>query len=239
MKRNKSNTFFSNSWLGMLYSPLFLTRRALHNAIAKNALMFKGKMLDLGCGNKPYFEEFKNVNEYIGLDIENSGNHEGKSKVDVFYNGKNFPFENNSVDGVFSSETFEHIFNLEEVILEIHRVLKKDGLLLATCPFFWPEHEAPFDFARYTSFAIKDLLQRNGFEIVNYEKTGNYFTVMLQSLALYMSFFINKIPVLNKLFFVIFITPIFLLGSILNFILPSFMKRKDLYLNNVIFARKL
>ena len=194
--------------------------------------------MDLGCGNKPYLSEFKNVVEYIGLDIEQSGNHEGKSKVDVFYDGKTIPFENNSIDGVFSSETFEHIFNLEEVLNEIHRVLKKDGLLLATCPFFWPEHEAPYDFARYTSFAIKDLLIRNGFEIVSYEKTGNYFKAMLQILALYLYYFINKIPVFNRILFFVFVTPIFVIGNLIDSILPNFMKRKDLYLNNVIVVKK-
>jgi len=64
------------------------------------------------------------------------------------------------MDGVFSSETFEHIFNLEEIIKEINRVLKKEGLLLATCPFLWPEHEVPYDYARYTSFAMKNLLEK-------------------------------------------------------------------------------
>lgn len=196
-------------------------------------------MVDLGCGTKPYVQEFINVNEYIGLDIEHSGNQDSKSLVDVFYDGKKFPFENNSVDGVFSSETFEHIFNLEEIIGEINRVLKKDGLLLATCPFLWPEHEVPYDYARYTSFAIKNLLERNGFEIVAFEKTGNFFTAMLQMQALYLYFFINRIPLINGLFFVLFISPIFIVGSFLNKILPKFMKRKDLYLNNVILAKKI
>jgi SAM-dependent methyltransferase len=239
MNLNKSNTFFSNRWSGMLYSALYFTRSELYTSIIKKAPLFSGTMLDLGCGTKPYRQQFVNVEKYIGLDVAQSGNHEGKSNVDVFYDGKTIPFENNSIDGVFSSETFEHIFNLEEVLSEIRRVLKKDGLLLATCPFFWPEHEAPYDFARYTSFAIKDLLIRNGFEIVSYEKTGNFFVAMLQLWALYLNNFINRIPLLNSLFFIVFITPIFVLGTMLNKVLPAFMKRKDLYLNNVIVARKL
>lgn len=239
MKANKSNAFFSKNWLGALYSPLFFTRKELFKAISIFAPRFTGSMVDLGCGTKPYIAEFKNVTNYIGLDIEHSGNNDGKSSVDVFYDGKTFPFENNSIDGVFSSETFEHIFNLEDIIQEIQRVLKKDGLLLATCPFLWPEHEVPYDYARYTSFAVHDLLKRNGFEIIAFEKTGNYFTAVLQMQALYLYFFINRIPLLSDLFFVIFITPIFVLGSLINKILPKFMKRKDLYLNNVILAKKI
>jgi SAM-dependent methyltransferase len=238
MKFKNPTLFFSSHWTGVLYSPLYFTRSELYKAIANSAPQFTGKMVDLGCGNKPYLREFINVEEYIGMDVEQSGNHEGKSKVDIFYDGQHFPFEDNSIDGVFSSETFEHIFNLEEVIQEIHRVLKKDGLLLATCPFFWPEHEAPYDFARYTSFALKNLLERNGFEVITYEKTGNYFTAMLQMLALYLYYFTNRIPILNSVLFLVFITPIFALGSLIDRLLPKFMKRKDLYLNNVIVVKK-
>ncbi len=238
-KPNKTNTFFSNNRTGVFYNPFFFTRKELYKAIAAKAPLFKGKLIDLGCGTKPYACEFANVSEYIGLDIEQSGNHDTKSYIDMFYDGKTFPLENNSVDGFFSSETFEHIFNLEEIIIEINRVLKKDGLLLATCPFLWPEHEVPYDYARYTSFAIKNLLESKGFEIVAFEKTGNYFTAILQMQALYLYFFINKIPLLNHIFFILFISPIFIFGSLINKILPKFMKRKDLYLNNVILAKKI
>ena len=238
-KANKTNTLFSKKRSGILFNPFFLIRKELYKAIEKQAPLFKGKLVDLGCGTKPYAHEFVNVSEYIGMDIEHSGNSDSKSYIDVFYDGKTFPFESNSIDGIFSSETFEHIFNLEEIIPEIQRVLKPGGMLLATCPFFWPEHEVPYDYARYTSFAIQHLLKKNGFEIVHYEKTGNFFTSMIQMQALYLYFYINKIPILSSLFFILFITPIFLFGEVFNLLLPSFMKRKDLYLNNVILAKKV
>lgn len=238
-KPNKSNTFFSKNRIGAFYNPLYFTRRELYKAIEILAPQLSGKLIDVGCGTKPYRNHFLNVKQYIGLDIEVSGNSDPKSMVDIFYNGKTFPFEDQTIDCVFSSEVFEHIFNLEEIIVEIHRILRKDGLLLATCPFLWPEHEVPYDFARYTSFAIQDLLERNGFEVVTFQKTGNFFTAVLQMQALYLYFFINKIPLVSRLFFIIFISPIFIFGSAINKILPKFMKRKDLYLNNVILAKKI
>lgn len=237
-KANKTNTLFSKKRIGIFFNPFFIIRKELYKAIESQAPKFTGKLVDLGCGTKPYAHEFVNVSEYIGLDIEQSGNGDTKSYIDVFYDGSTFPFESNSVDGIFSSETFEHIFNLEEIIPEIHRVLKPDGLLLATCPFFWPEHEVPYDYARYTSFAIQHLLKKNGFEIIHYEKTGNFLTSMIQMQALYLYFYINKIPLLSSVFFILFITPLFLFAEFINLILPSFMKRKDLYLNNVILAKK-
>jgi SAM-dependent methyltransferase len=238
-KPNKSNTFFSKNRIGAFYNPLYFTRKELFKAIEILAPNLSGKLIDVGCGTKPYKDQFINVTEYVGLDIEVSGNSDSKSMVDIFYDGKTIPFKNESIDCVFSSEVFEHIFNLEEIIVEVNRVLRKDGLLLATCPFLWPEHEVPYDFARYTSFAIQNLLERNGFEVVNFQKTGNFFIAVLQLQALYLYFFINKIPFINKFFFIIFISPIFIFGSAINKILPKFMKRKDLYLNNVILAKKI
>lgn len=239
MKANKTNKYFSKNRTGVFYNPFFFNRKELFKAIEKQAPLFKGQLIDLGCGTKPYQHLFSNTEKYIGLDIEHSGNNDGKSMVDVFYDGKSFPFETNSIDGVFSSETFEHIFNLDEIIVEILRVLKKDGLLLATCPFFWPEHEVPYDYARYTSFAIKHMLEQKGFEIISFEKTGNFFTSMIQMQALYLYFYINKIPLLSALFFVLIISPLFIFGWAINKIMPKFMKRNDLYLNNVILAKKL
>lgn len=236
---DKINPFFSKKRIGVFYNPFYLIRRGLYLGIENYASQFSGKLIDLGCGTKPYLHLFKNVNEYIGVDVEHSGNTDNKNFIDIFYDGKNIPFKNDSIDGIFSSETFEHVFNLDDVLKETHRVLKPNALLLFTCPFFMPEHEVPFDFARYTSFALISLLQKHGFEIIEQEKTGNYFTTMMQMKALYLYYFINKIPFFHQTFFVLFISPIFIFGSLINKILPKFMKRKDLYLNNIILAKKI
>ncbi len=224
--------------MGIFFNPFYLVRKELYNGIAHYNKGLKGQLIDLGCGTKPYQHLFTEVTSYVGLDIEQSGNVDGKTAVDLFYDGKTFPLNNNSIDVVFSSETFEHIFNLPEILAEIHRVLKKDGQLLFTCPFFWPEHEAPFDYARYTSFALQHMLKEHGFEIVHQHKTGHYILVLLQAIALYIFYIINRVPIIKPILFVVFISPLFILGNVLNQILPTIMKRKDLYFNHIILAKK-
>jgi SAM-dependent methyltransferase len=195
-------------------------------------------MIDLGCGTKPYRKYFSQVSNYIGVDIEQSGNPYSKQFIDIFYDGKTLPFEDNFVENVFSSEVFEHVFNLEELIPEIHRVLKPDGTLIMTCPFAWPEHEQPYDYARYTSFGIQHLLSKNNFEISQYIKTGNYLSSLIQLLSMYLYYFIARIPILKHLLFLLIITPLFLIAQILTAILPKRILRNDLYMNNVIIAKK-
>ena len=110
---------------------------------------------------------------------------------------------------------------------------------MLTCPFFWPEHEQPYDFARYSSFGLKSLMDRHGFDVVEYEKAGTYFETMLQGLMLYIYFFIPHRPKwVGAIFFTIIITPGLLIGLLLAAILPKRIRRSDLYLNNIIVARK-
>ena len=226
---------FERGFAGLFLTPFFFIRRALHKKIRALAPQLTGKLLDFGCGRKPY-EHLFHVDEYIGIDMEHTGHEHTNSKVDVYYDGKNIPFPDNTFDSVFCSEVFEHVFNLEEVIQEIKRVTKPGGRMLITVPFAWNEHEIPFDFARYTSFAIKDILERNGFTVLQLEKSGNFARVMFQLWALYFYTIIHtRNKVLNFILRMIFIIPINIVGSLL---LPLFPKDTTLYFNNVVVAEK-
>src|SRR5215831_6745285 len=83
--------------------PAYFTRNRLLNKITMLAPELKGKLLDFGCGSKPYRSLFS-VDEYIGIDIENPGHPHANEQIDVFYDGKKIPFTDNSFDAVFSSE---------------------------------------------------------------------------------------------------------------------------------------
>ncbi len=116
--KSKLNYLFDNSILGIFFNPFYFTRKELYNSIKGLAPSLGGKVIDIGCGTKPYKHLFTNSKSYIGVDIEVSGNGDNKNQVDIFYNGSVLPFENASIDHVFSSETFEHVFNLETIISE-------------------------------------------------------------------------------------------------------------------------
>ena len=231
---------FMPRWYSVFFNPFYLIRKYLFSGIEKNKAYISGTVLDFGCGSKPYRDIFT-VEKYIGLDYGTEVSEKNELlAADVFYDGKTIPFEANHFDSVFSSEVLEHVFNPDEILKEINRVLKPGGHILLTCPFFWPEHEQPYDYARYSSFGLKHLVEKNGFEVVAYEKTGSYFECMLQGMVLYIYFFLpHKPKVLEIILFSIFITPFFVLGLLLAAILPKKIKRSDFYLNNVIVAKKV
>lgn len=234
-----SNAYFLPRWYDVFSNPFFLTRRGLYQGIRNNQHYLSGKMLDFGCGNKPY-ASLLNVEQHIGLDYDTEVSRKNiRNTVDVFYDGKTIPFPDNYFDSAFSSEVLEHVFNPDDILPEIRRVLKPGGYLLLTCPFFWPEHEQPYDYARYSSFGLKHLMEKNGLEVVHYEKTGSFLEVLVQGLVSYLYFFIPHRPrLLEMLFFTVFITPFLLLGLLLRTLLPRRIRREDYYLNNIIVVRK-
>jgi SAM-dependent methyltransferase len=219
-------------------NPIYLIRKNLFKKISEYAPQLKGRLMDFGCGLKPY-ESLFSVDEYIGVDYYGEGETYEKKKVDVFYDGKTLPFDNEYFDSIFSSEVFEHVFNLPDIIVELHRVLKKDGQILITCPFAYGEHEVPNDYARYTSFAIKHMFESNGFEIVHFEKTGGNIEAITQLQIVYWNLHIlskfQKIPILRSVLRNFFFTLHNIKALVMSKILPF---RQDLYLNNVILAKK-
>jgi SAM-dependent methyltransferase len=160
--------------------PFYFIRTGLYEGIRDRAGRLHGTLLDFGCGEKPYKSLFSKVDRYIGLDFENPGHSHKNENIDVFYNGENIPFDDNYFDSALCSEVFEHLFNLEVSLSELCRVLKPGGTLLVTCPFVWEEHELPHDYARYTTFALNHLFERHGFEVLEYEKKGNFIQTIAQ-----------------------------------------------------------
>jgi SAM-dependent methyltransferase len=219
--------------------PGYFVRHNLWAGIKRHAGSMKGIMLDFGCGSKPYKSSFT-VDRYIGLDFENPGHSHANETIDVFYDGKKIPFDNDYFDSVFTSEVFEHVFNLPQILPEIRRVMKKGALILVTCPFAISEHEIPIDFARYSSFGLRHLMQENGFEVIEQEKLGNSLETMTALLQTYLEIHITpqlkKIPLLGSLLEFIYSSLLNLLTIFFSKILP---KGKELYLNNLIICRKV
>lgn len=160
--------------------PFYFIRTGLYEGISERAGHLHGTLLDFGCGEKPYKSLFTKVTKYIGLDFENPGHSHKNENIDVFYNGENIPFDDGYFDSALCSEVFEHLFNLELSLDELCRVLKPGGTLLVTCPFVWEEHELPHDYARYTTLALTHLFEKHGFQVVEYQKKGNFIQTIAQ-----------------------------------------------------------
>jgi len=222
---------------GIFLNPFYIARVNLLKNIKKLTPHFHGgHLLDVGCGRKPY-ESLFNVSSYIGLDIAGGGHDDHAKSADIYYDGKVFPFRDSFFDHVISNQVLEHIFEPEQFMDELYRILKPNGLLLITVPFVWDEHEAPYDYGRYTSFGLNYLISKNGFKIIEQHKSGGYIDTLAQMLSSYVyTIFLTKNQYLNVLLSMFLCSPILIIGLLISKILPL---NQNLYLDNVILARKL
>ena len=220
--------------VGIWVNPFYLARRGLLDEMRKMAPRIKGLLLDVGCGRKPYRSLFQ-VDEYVGLEIDTPENRANK-QADFFYDGNAFPFEPNEFDGVVCNQVLEHVFTPDLFLGEINRVLKPGGLLLLTVPFVWDEHEQPWDYARYSSFGLKSLVEKNGFEIVEQQKINADVRALFQLTNAYLFKVLwTRWSVINLLICAIVMAPFNILGVLLCKLLPA---NPDLYLDQVVLARK-
>lgn len=239
MKKKLKNIYLNEQFnprlLGLLINPFYFSRKGLYSDISDIAAKLKGKILDIGCGTKPY-EKLCDAEEYIGLEIDDEGNRNHTS-ADMFYDGITLPFQDKEFDSLISNQVFEHVFNPSQFLKEANRVTKIEGLFLITAPFIWDEHEQPYDYSRYTSFGMKHILNENGFEIIEHRKTCNGIEIIFQLINAY----IYKVTLTNNKYLNLFLTivlmaPINILGLVFSKILP---KNNDLYLDNVILTKKV
>jgi len=232
-KRYFREQFFP-SILGLFINPFYFARKGLAKHVSDLAKNITGKTLDIGCGSKPYVDLYYS-SEYVGLEIDTPENRLSKN-ADFFYDGDHFPFDESSFDSIVANEVFEHVFNPEQFLTEVQRVLIPNGLVLLTMPFVWDEHEQPYDFARYSSFGIKSLLEKHGFEIVEQRKSTNDIRVIFQLLNTYIyKKTVTQNGWINLLITLVLIAPFNIIGELLAMITP---KNADLYLDNIVLARK-
>lgn len=228
---------FFPGFISILINPFFFFRRCLVQSMRNHASKLNGKLLDFGCGCKPYQSLFTNISEYIGVDLYNEGHDHQKENIDVYYDGKTLPFDNEMFDSILSNEVLEHVPNLHETLIELNRVLKPEGKILLTVPFVCFEHELPYDFRRLTVGGLSKALNECGFEVLSSEKTGSYVEVIAQLWISYLrDLLYTKNKYANLVINSIFIFPFTLIGVIVSTIL---FKRNGLYFDSVVIGKKV
>ena len=132
----------------------------------------KGRLLDLGCGNVPYYEMYKDyVDDNICIDWE-STYHKNQFLDYAFDLNKPLPIENEQFDSIILSDVLEHIRYPEVLLKEMYRLLKPGGKAIINVPFYYWLHEHPYDYFRYTRYALESMVKEANLKIVILESTG-------------------------------------------------------------------
>lgn len=226
---------FEPGLLALFINPFYFARKGLFKNINFFAKYIDGKTLDVGCGKKPYEKIFRST-QYIGLEIDTIENRKNK-KAEYFYDGNTFPFFDKEYDSVVVNQVLEHVFNPHLFLSEVNRIIKNGGILLITVPFVWDEHEQPSDYARYSSFGLRYILEDHGFAVIEQRKSVNDIRVLFQILNGYLyKKILTQNNYLNVFLTILLISPFNLFGELLSKIMPQ---NDDLYLDNIILAKKI
>ena len=125
---------------------------------------FGGRLLDAGCGEKPYSLIYGSLaKEVIGCDVETCVH--DQSQVDVFASLDSLPFKEDYFDTIICTNVLEHVAEMENAIKELSRVAKKNATVIVSVPFLYPTHEAPYDYYRCTIYGLQYQLLKHGFAV--------------------------------------------------------------------------
>ncbi|HEY4490296.1 MAG TPA: class I SAM-dependent methyltransferase [Candidatus Paceibacterota bacterium] len=137
--------------------------------------LINGKVIDIG-GKKIKKRGLFDISEF-SKDITYV-NIEKNDKPDILADASSIPLPNESFDTAIMGELLEHVPDPLAVLKEAYRLLKPNGIVLATVPFMYPIHADPFDYGRYTESFWKRAKDLVGFKKIEIEKQGSMFAVL-------------------------------------------------------------
>ncbi|QQR64944.1 methyltransferase domain-containing protein [Candidatus Kaiserbacteria bacterium] len=166
----------------------------------------EGKVLNLGSGPRILSKGVVNVDFYPYTGVE------------IVADINSVPLPDASVARIISDNVLEHTSLPSKAVLEMRRLLCKDGLAYISTPFLYPFHTSPSDYQRWTDEGLRELFK--DFEMVEIGVRAGPFsalTVYLNHLfSIIFSFGSHKIAsiLLNLIMFVTF--PIKFLDLVFN-----------------------
>lgn len=129
-------------------------------------------VLDAGAGSAPYKDLFKHAN-YETADFEKLD--KNYTKLTYVCDLKSIPVEDNRFDFIVFNQVMEHLPEPKLVLIELNRVLKPGGKMIYTGPLIFEEHEQPYDYYRYTQYALRLLFAESMFVIERIDWLEGYF----------------------------------------------------------------
>lgn len=140
------------------------------------------RILDAGAGDSPYRHLFSHC-AYEATDVCMRAERTYDCvtmKCDI----SSIPVESERYNAVLCTQVLEHVPDPSKALAELNRVLVPGGALWLSAPFYFEEHEQPYDFFRYTKFGLKHLLEQAGFEECQIEWLGGYYGTLSHQLNL-------------------------------------------------------
>lgn len=151
-------------------------------------------ILDIGCGTGDLLNFFKEKKwNTFGIEPDVSArNIANKKGVDVYPEDKLNCFSDNQFDVITLWHVLEHVYDIQERINEINRLLCKNGILVVALPNckswdakyykeFWAAWDMPRHLYHFDKETVRLLFKENDFELITIKsmKFDSYYVSML------------------------------------------------------------
>ncbi|MBA3842913.1 MAG: class I SAM-dependent methyltransferase [Actinobacteria bacterium] len=142
-------------------SPTWVVRHALARWLQAQAEELAAgpsvRILDVGCGVKPYYPFFAAVaSEYVGVDVVANPAAELLGPVEAL------PVDDGAFDVVLCTQVLEHCDNPAQAVRELRRVTAPGGRVLASTHGVQVYHPSPRDYWRWTHEGLGRIFSENG-----------------------------------------------------------------------------
>ena len=196
-------------YLSKKYSPL-----RIFQIMEANKVYIKGKSLEFGA--------YKNQNKNFSTHLNGKKNFQytnlKKDKKNNILEGdlnQKLKFKSNHYQNLIIFNVLEHLSNPIKSLKELHRILKKGGLLIGSTPFLYQVHGAPDDYLRFTKNYLINEFKKKKFKAIYVKELG--YGPFLAAFSILFPYF-KFLPIINYI--------IFLMCLIFDSFLQIFIKTK-------------
>ncbi len=106
--------------------------------------------------------------KYVGVDMRHG------IGVDQILNLHEIDLPQESVGTILCMDTLEHVEYPHRALEEIHRVLKPKGIGIISSVMYYPIHDHPYDYWRFTPEAFRSLLKPFENSFIGYAGKANF-----------------------------------------------------------------
>jgi len=156
-----------------------ITLKSKRNLIISETKLKKGNILDIGCGTGAFLSEMKSADwSIVGLEPDQMAAEKASSLYGIQPQNpiELFSKAPESFDAITMWHVLEHVHQLEEYIVQLKKILKKDGVLFIAVPNYtsfdsklykdhWAGYDVPRHLYHFSPKSMEVLMNNHGFNI--------------------------------------------------------------------------